>query len=189
MSGKKKFLITLAALALLAAAAIPLGKAALKMLYPLPYQDLIVHHAEKNGLDAYLVAALIKAESNFIADASSHKDARGLMQLTDPTACWVAEKLGIADYSFDRLDDPDLNIALGCWYFAHLLEAYEGDTRLALCAYNAGMGNVDRWLRSDQYSSDGVCLDVIPYPETEHYVQNTMQYKEMYEMLYAGELG
>ncbi|HIV02877.1 MAG TPA: lytic transglycosylase domain-containing protein [Candidatus Aphodoplasma excrementigallinarum] len=156
----------------------------MKVLYPVAYEHTVLEHARKNELDPYLVLGLIKAESNFVCDAQSHKDAKGLMQLTDSTAEWVAGKMGMEGFTTDQLSDPEVNISLGCWYLRHLLNSYDGDQTLALCAYNAGSGNVDKWLSDSRYSSNGETLDAIPFPETENYVQNTEKYTKQYKKLY-----
>lgn len=156
----------------------------MRILYPVAYEQTVLEHAQKNDLDPYLVLGLIKAESNFVSDAQSHKDAKGLMQLTDATAEWVAEKMGIEGFAVSQLTDPSVNISLGCWYLRHLLDSYDGDMTLALCAYNAGSGNVAKWLADKRYTPDGETLETIPFPETKNYVCNTEKYAEMYKKLY-----
>lgn len=184
MKGKTVWLILLAIIVLCAFLAPVVYDRIMKVLYPVAYEQSVLEHARKNELDPYLVLGLIKAESNFVCDAQSHKDAKGLMQLTDSTAEWVAGKMGMEGFTTDQLSDPEVNISLGCWYLRHFLDTYDGDQTLALCAYNAGSGNVDKWLSDSRYSSNGVTLDAIPFPETEHYVQNTEKYTKQYKKLY-----
>lgn len=184
MKGKTVWLILLAIIVLCAFLAPVVYDRIMKVLYPVAYEQSVLEHARKNELDPYLVLGLIKAESNFVCDAQSHKDAKGLMQLTDSTAEWVAGKMGMEGFTTDQLSDPEVNVSLGCWYLRHLLDIYDGDQTLALCAYNAGSGNVDKWLSDSRYSSNGVTLDTIPFPETEHYVQNTEKYTKQYKKLY-----
>lgn len=133
--------------------------------YPLAYSDFIYKYSEQNDLDPCLVMAVIKVESNFVPEAHSGY-AGGLMQLTEETAQWNADELGIT--YFDYMD-PETNIMLGCHYLKHLIDTYEVlDT--ALAAYNGGMGNVFDWLSNPEYSDDGKSLKYIPFTETRNYV-------------------
>ena len=144
--------------------------------YPVKYSNYIVKYAEENELDPYLVIALIKQESNFVADARS-KYAGGLMQLTEETATEYAKKLELETYNYM---DPETNIKIGCFVLASLIDKYENvDT--ALAAYNAGIGNVDTWLKNPDYSSDGKTLYNIPFSETREYVKKVNEYMEIYK--------
>lgn len=144
--------------------------------YPVKYSTYITKYAKENDLDPYLVIALIKQESNFIADARSEY-AGGLMQLTEVTASEYAKKLDIADYNYM---DPETNIRIGCFVLASLIDKYN-DVDTALAAYNAGAGNVDSWLKNPDYSSDGKTLYYIPFSETRHYVKKVNQYIDIYK--------
>lgn len=86
------------------------------------------------------------------------------MQLMPDTAEWVAHKYKEdgAGYSFDKLYDPETNIRYGTWYLGYLSRRFDGDATKIVCAYHAGQGNVDSWLKNPQYSADGVTLDVTP---------------------------
>ncbi len=136
-----------------------------KVTYPVAYSEYIYKYADENQLDPYLVMAVIKVESNFVPEAHSGY-AGGLMQLTEETAQWNADEMGIS--YFDYMD-PETNIKLGCHYLNHLIQNYDNiDT--ALAAYNGGMGNVAKWLSDSRYSDDGKTLKDIPFPETRNYV-------------------
>lgn len=184
MKGKAVWLVLLGVI-LLCAFLVPTAYDRVqRMMYPVAYEQIVLEHAQANALDPYLVLGLIKAESNFVSDAQSHKEAKGLMQLTDATAEWVAQKMGLEHFSVEDLSNPETNIALGCWYLRHLLDSYDEDMTLALCAYNAGSGNVAKWLADERYSKDGETLGTIPFPETKSYVCNTEKYAEKYQKLY-----
>lgn len=151
------------------------------IIYPIRYYEYIDKYSDEYLLDEYLVMGIIKAESNYIFDARSDY-ATGLMQLTDDTAGWVAEKLNI-DFSEDALEDPETNIRMGCYYLNYLIKHYN-NTDVALAAYNAGMGNVAKWLKDSRYSDDGKTLSDIPFDETRDYVEKVNKYQETYHELY-----
>lgn len=153
-----------------------IGEKVNEIKYPVAYSSYITKYAAKNDLDPYLVIAVIKQESNFVADARS-KYAGGLMQLTQVTADEYADKLGMVSYNYM---DPETNIRIGCYVLSTLIDKYDNvDT--ALAAYNAGVGNVDSWLKNPDYSSDGETLYNIPFSETRHYVKKVNQYMEIYK--------
>lgn len=149
-----------------------------RVRYPLRYEGIVRGHAENYRLDAALLAAVIYQESRFRADAKSAAGAIGLMQLTPETAQGIATRTGGARFELADLYDPELNVRYGSWYLRHLLDKYE-DERLALAAYNAGQGNVDRWRREGKE---------IQFPETRHYVARVLELKEIYARAYADEL-
>lgn len=153
-----------------------LGEKINEIKYPVKYSNFITKYAQDNDLDPYLVIALIKQESNFVADARSEY-AGGLMQLTEVTAAEYARKLGLENYNYM---DPETNIKIGCFVLASLIEKYDNiDT--ALAAYNAGIGNVDGWLGNPDYSNDGKTLYNIPFSETREYVKKVNEYIEIYK--------
>lgn len=184
MKPSKRLYIILPAVLIFVLAILTGGEFVLKMLFPTTYSDIIYEVSHKHETDPYLVLALIKAESNFVSDAQSIKDAVGLMQITEPTAQWIAEKTDFVQYSFDRVKNPEVNIAMGTWYLSYLTKLYDGNEKLALCAYNAGRGNVDKWLENASYSADGENLDMIPFPETDSYIRKIERYKQVYLKLY-----
>lgn len=143
--------------------------------YPVQYSGCIVRCAGENELDPYLVIAVIRQESNFIADARSPY-AGGLMQLTEDTAAEYGAKLGLTNYDYM---DPETNIQIGCYLLRSLIDRY-GSVDTALAAYNAGAGNVDAWLNNPAYSPDGVTLSRIPFTETRNYVEKINYYMEEY---------
>ncbi len=155
--------------------------------YKLIYANEILAYSEEFSLDPCLVAAVIHTESSNRANAVSPKGAVGLMQIMPSTGEWIAKKLKIDDYTEDKLSDPDINIRLGCWYIRYLCDKYSGVERTALAAYNAGPGNVDKWLDESQYGS-GMRLDNIPYAETAAYTDKVEAAKEKYRELYENLL-
>lgn len=151
-------------------------------VYPVRYYEYIEKYSKEYNLDKYLVMGVIKAESNYIHDAHSGV-ARGLMQITDDTALWISQKLNM-EFEADDIEDPQTNIKMGCFYLSYLISHYNNNIDVALAAYNAGMGNVAKWLGDAQYSADGVNLSYIPFKETRTYVKKVNEYRNTYAKLY-----
>lgn len=152
-----------------------------KSMYPLRYENEITTSASAHGVDPYLVAAVIRSESSWDPEASSHQGARGLMQLMPETAQDMVSK-GLVDgrrYSYENLEDPAINIEYGCAYLSYLLTYFNGATDRAIAAYNAGMGNVDGWAKQDK-----LLHNAITFPETQAYLVRVNMAKARYQELY-----
>ena len=137
-----------------------------------------------HNVDPLLLAALIKTESNFEPRAESRKGAKGLMQITPSTGEWIAKTIGVNNFNEDMLFDPETNIMLGSWYIEHLTNYYKGSFELVFAAYNGGRGNVDKWLKDKNLSSDGMTLDTIPFSETKKYLEKLKKNYNIYKMIY-----
>ncbi|MXP24771.1 transglycosylase SLT domain-containing protein [Altererythrobacter indicus] len=141
------------------------------------------------GTDWTMVHAIARQESQFADNAISHAGARGLMQLMPGTAREQAGKTGIQYMSASLIDDPSYNIRLGNGYFQRMLNYYNGSYPLAVAAYNAGPGNVNKWLRANgdprTPSVDWVrWIEEIPIFETKNYVQRVLENAVVYEAIY-----
>lgn len=156
---------------------------AICILFPIEHYDLIKKYSDQYGLDPALVCAVINTESSFDADAQSPKGAKGLMQLMDETASWIAPQIPIENFNVFRIKEPELNIRLGCWYLSYLENRFDGDLTLIVAAYNAGSGNIDKWLNDESLSSDGKKLDNIPFKETDQYVTRIKINRYVYKFL------
>lgn len=112
--------------------------------YPVPdaLAAQIVDVAEEHGIEPDVAFGLVATESGFKRTARSHVGAVGLAQLMPATARWLEPGTTRSD-----LEDPETNLRLGFRYLRDMIEKYEGDTALALTAYNRGPGTVDRVLR------------------------------------------
>lgn len=152
----------------------------LQAAYPMRYKGLVERYASEFDVDSSLIYSIMKNESGFSEKAVSNKNAIGLMQITPSTAEWISEKIDANDYC---LSDPDVNIRFSCWYISYLYKSF-GSIETAVAAYNAGEGNVKKWLNDDRYSFDGKSLSVIPFGETEKYVKNVMSSYKIYNKLY-----
>ncbi len=154
------------------------------ILYPSTYYDKVSDCASKYNIDPYLIMAVIKAESNFKPEAVSNKGAIGLMQITPSTAAWAAEQMGLEGFNSSDLKTPEINIRIGVWYINYLLNYYHGDTKLALAAYNAGTGTVDKWISEETIKEQNGTL-TLPYKETSDYLKKIDRYHTDYKQLYA----
>jgi soluble lytic murein transglycosylase len=141
----------------------------LRARYPLKYETIIEGHARNYRLEPALIAAVIYRESKFDARAGSKAGALGLMQLTPGTAKGIALRTGGTSFEVADLYDPELNVRYGAWYLRHLLDAYHGDVRKALAAYNGGRGNVERG---------------IVFPETRAYIERVLTARDAYRKAY-----
>ncbi len=150
----------------------------------LDYKNQVHRYAEQYGLDPALVFAVIKTESNFDPQAQSHRDAYGLMQITESTLEWAMLREGKgASYSIEDLYDPEINIRYGCLILSIFTEEFQ-DQDTVLAAYNAGRGNVLKWLKDSRFSEDGIHIKNTPYQETNDYIKKVNKYHQQYkEML------
>ncbi len=155
---------------------------------PLRHEDIIRQQAREKDLDPSLIAAVIYQESKF-RDQTSHAGARGLMQITPATAEFIARDSGGTRFSQEDLATPQINIAYGTYYMRYLMRRYDGNTELALAAYNAGETNVDKWVRAAGGEKQFDRVDDIPFPETREYVDNVLDLRGDYRRHYGDELG
>jgi soluble lytic murein transglycosylase len=169
-------------------AALPLGDAVREITLPLRHEDIIRQQAADKELDAALIAAVIYEESRF-RDQTSHAGARGLMQITPDTADFIARHSGGVRFEQSDLATPQINIAYGAWFLRYLIDHYEGNQTLAVAAYNAGIGNVDRWVAEAGGPEEFDSARHIPFPETRAYVANVDERRAEYEEHYSSELG
>lgn len=153
--------------------------------YPIAYKDEIRKHSKTYEIDPFLVAAIIRAETNFKTGQESRKGAIGLMQLMPDTAKWAMEKAKLPDVSMDRLKhEPSANIELGAWYISSLSRQFDGNLMAVIAAYNAGPGKVQSWLKKGAWDGTEDGIKDIPYGETRHYIQRVMHYYNQYQEIY-----
>ena len=169
--------------------AVRIGPSAVRHLtLPLEHEDIIRQQAADKKLDPALIAAVIYQESKFRARTSS-AGAEGLMQLLPTTAEFIAKKSGGTQFTVRDLATPQVNIAYGSWYLRYLIDRYHGNTTLGVAAYNAGLDNVDKWVRRVGGAGNFDAGRNIPFPETRHYVLSVMAHRVQYRKTYAKELG
>lgn len=186
MAKKKKSSLISCVLKVLIVAAIitSLIRPVMKAIYPLKYEEEILKYSSQYNLDEYLVMGVISSESSFTEEAQSHKSAKGLMQLKEETALWCVENLKL-DIELEDIYHPEQNICVGCAYLSYLKDLYGGNTTIAIAAYNAGLGNVNKWLSDHRWADKDGNLKTIPFEETEKYVKKVEKRAKIYKMLYG----
>ena len=154
----------------------------LKINYPEKYSEYVEKYSKEFDVEKELIYAMIKAESNFKAEATSNKEALGLMQILESTAKEVAKELEL-EITKEEILNPETNIAIGTKYISNLIKKY-GNIELAIASYNAGIGNVDSWLEKGTIKEDGTDIENIPFKETNNYVRKVLKNCEIYKELY-----
>ena len=137
------------------------------------------------------IHAITRQESQFDRQAISHAGARGMMQLMPGTAREVAGKLGMSYDAGSLTTDTNYNKMLGSTYFQQMLRYFGGSYPLAVAAYNAGPGNVNKWLRANGDPRGGGIemidwIEAIPIFETRNYVQRVLENAVVYDTLRDG---
>ena len=158
-----------------------------RLMFPQPYWGDLTSDAAKNGLDPFLVASLIRQESEFNAGAVSPAHAYGLMQLLPSVGKENAKKEGIKGFQAASLLNPSMNLQLGTRNLRQVLDRFGGQPEYALAAYNAGDVPVRQWMASGEYKDIPEFVESIPFTETREYVQAIMRNRELYRMLYAAK--
>ncbi|MGO4346024.1 lytic transglycosylase domain-containing protein [Paenibacillus sp. MCAF9] len=154
-------------------------------MYPVHYKEDIRASASNYGVESHLVAAIIRSESNFQTGKESKKGALGLMQIMPDTAAWVVQKAGFQAVTDDMLmNRADVSIEVGAWYLRSLNQQFDQNKIAAIAAYNAGPGNVRKWLDSGTWDGTIESVKEIPFGETRHYVQRVIYYYNKYKDLY-----
>lgn len=153
-------------------------------LFPKAYWTDLRRFSAENGLDPYLVASLIRQESEFNPNAISRANAVGLMQLLPVTGKKVAREAKLRHFSASQLYTPTVNLQLGTRYFKSMVDKF-GSFEYALAAYNAGSDRVQDWLSEGKYRDPQEFVESIPFTETREYVQAILRNANVYKQLYG----
>lgn len=154
-----------------------------ELLFPTLYRDQVKQSATRESVSPALAFAIIRQESRFEARATSHSNAKGLMQIIPSTGKWIAQKRGISGFSVDQLYEIGVNVDFGCWYIREMLKKFNGDQYLAVAAYNGGPGNVGKWKKQYDTSDADLFAESIPRTETRDYVTKVMHNWYVYDYL------
>jgi soluble lytic murein transglycosylase len=161
-----------------------LPRAYWEALFPKAYWTDLKKFSTENALDPYLVASLIRQESEFNPGAVSRANAVGLMQLLPKVGSGVAKQEKLRHFSTPQLFTPEVNLRLGTRYFREMVDKF-GAFEYALAAYNAGSNRVDDWLGQGKYRDPQEFVESIPFTETREYVQAILRNANVYRQLYG----
>lgn len=153
--------------------------------YPFPYFNEIKKWSTERKLNPLMVTALMRQESKFERQIKSTVGATGLMQIMPATAKWIAPQINLDKYD---LEDPNDNIKMGTWYLDHTHDQYNGNSMLAIASYNAGPGNVSKWLKSIPKDDPDQFVEDIPFDETKNYVRQVLGNYWNYLRLYNPQM-
>jgi len=167
--------------------AVPLAAAPRRfweLLYPLPYRAELFAAARDRSLDPYLVAGLIRQESEFSPTAVSSAKAYGLMQVLPVTGRQYGRQAGVQGVSVWSLKQPAVNLKIGTFVLRRMLDASGGNVEQTLAAYNAGPMRMAEWVAWNSPHEPAEFVESIPFTETREYVQAVMRNADMYRRLY-----
>jgi len=156
-----------------------------RLAFPLPYRKSLEEYCRAQMLDPYLMAALIRQESEFNPKAISRANARGLAQVMPATGRQLSKKLGIPRFRTAMLFTPDTNLKMGTYYLKTLSDQLEGKWEAALASYNAGKSHVTTWMAAGNYREPAEFVESIPFNETRAYVQSVLRNADVYRKLYG----
>ena len=156
-----------------------------KLAFPLPYRTALESNSRARGLDPYIVAALIRQESEFNPKAISRAKAYGLTQVLPSTGRQLSRRVGMPRFSPSMLFEPDINLKLGTYYLKSLLDKHEGKWEETLAAYNAGKSRSDEWSTWASYREPAEFIETVPFTETRNYIQIVLRNAYVYRRLYG----
>ena len=156
-----------------------------RLLYPIGWEDRLRARSERHGLDPYLVAALIRQESEFHPGAKSRAGALGLMQIMPGTGRTLFRRLGIPGFTNRKLTVPDTSLRLGTFHLKNVLAEFGGELEKTLAAYNAGERRIAQWMALGPFEDNEEFAETIPFSETRGYVQAVLRNRAMYERIYG----
>ncbi len=161
----------------------PYMSASYKLAYPRYWIEEINIAGKKLELDPYLIIALIREESYFNENAKSISNATGLMQLMPATANYMISMLSDNIPSYTNLDDPRMNMYLGCNYLKYLYDKFKNDI-FVVASYNGGEGSVSKWLKTYSTTDYDEFIENIPFDETRNYVKKVFRSYHLYRKIY-----
>ncbi|MHB1357446.1 MAG: tetratricopeptide repeat protein [Anaerolineae bacterium] len=154
-----------------------------RLAYPVPYSRLFSSESQAQGIDASLLLALVRQESQFNPLAISPAGAMGMAQVMPSTGEYIASQLGINPFQTQMLLSPHTSLSFGAWYLAQALKTFNGDILAGLAAYNAGPGTVQRWLRLLNFADSDLFFELVPYAETRSYLRQVYRNYRAYERI------
>jgi soluble lytic murein transglycosylase len=160
-----------------------------RLAFPLPYRADLERFSKQNQLDPFLMAALIRQESEFDAKVISPANARGLTQIEPATGRDLSRKLKIPRYTTAKLFQPELNLQFGTYYLRLVTNQLGGHTEAALAAYNAGMSRAKSWLTWGDFQEPAEFVETVPFTQTRGYIQAVLRNADAYRRIYSTQPG
>ncbi len=159
-----------------------------RFAFPLPYRDELERFAKQNGLDPFLVAALIRQESEFNPKAVSRANARGLTQILPVTGRELSRKLKVKTFATASLFVPAVNLQLGTFYLKTIVDNLGGRWEAALAAYNAGPTRAKAWSSWGEFREPAEFIETVPFSETRNYIQTVLRNADTYRRIYGNDI-
>lgn len=156
-----------------------------RLLFPVPFPDLVIEESQHWNLDPRLLYALMRQESLFNPHATSRVGARGLSQVMPSTGVGIAGQLGLTDFQVDDLYRPHISVRFGAYYLSQQIKMMEGSIQGGLAAYNGGPGNAQRWAGGFRVGDADLFTEGIDFAETRNYVKRVYGYYGAYRRLYT----
>jgi len=156
-----------------------------KLAFPMPYRSDLERFAKQNDTDPFLMAALIRQESEFNPKAVSRANARGLTQILPSTGRELSRRLNVKPYTTARLFQPVVNLQLGTFYLKSMTASLGGHSEAALAAYNAGLSRAHAWLSWGDFREPAEFIETVPFTETRNYIQTVLRNADVYRRLYG----
>ena len=157
-----------------------------QLAYPLPYREPLERYAEDVSIDPFVVAGLIRQESEFDPAAISRANARGLTQVLPATGLEVSRRLGIRPFTLSLLHQPDASLRIGINYLKQMLNSFDNKWFLTLAAYNAGPARANQWVKWARFDEPAEFIETIPFEETRGYVQSVLRNADIYRRIWGG---
>ncbi len=159
-----------------------------RLAFPMPFQSSLQKFAHEHDVDPFIVAGLIRQESEFNPKVVSRANAYGLTQILPSTGRELSRRVGLRGFRTPMLFDPAVNLRLGTFYLKTLLRAYSGRWEDVLAAYNGGGSRVKKWRTFAEFTEQAEFIETIPFDETREYVQSVLRNANVYRRLYEGKL-
>ncbi|MBL8239278.1 MAG: transglycosylase SLT domain-containing protein [Bryobacterales bacterium] len=159
-----------------------------RLAFPMPFQDDVEKYAREHDVDPYVVAGLIRQESEFNPKVVSHANAYGLTQILPSTGRDLSRRVGLRAFHPSMLFDPAVNLRLGTYYLKILLKSFGGRWEDVLAAYNGGGSRVTKWRKFGTFTEQAEFIETIPFDETRDYVQSVLRNANVYRRLYEGKV-
>jgi soluble lytic murein transglycosylase len=156
-----------------------------RVAFPMPYRSSVERYSREKELDPYVVAGLIRQESEFNPKAISVAKAYGLTQVLPSTGRYLSRNAGISKFSASMLFQPEINLRLGTHYMRQLLNSFQASWERTLAAYNGGPTRVARWNNWGSFREPSEFIETIPIQETRDYVQIVLRNASVYRKIYG----